>query len=159
VLYLGLTFSGYQLFTQQTVSVVTMMVVFISLLLFLGYKWYTGEGSGFEKTMITIVEGFEVIMGLISNTLSFLRVAAFSLNHVALAMAVFALANMLDTSGYWIMVIGGNLFILVLEGAIVTIQALRLEYFEGFSRFYSGNGHAFRPLTIQRGSTPTATSN
>jgi vacuolar-type H+-ATPase subunit I/STV1 len=46
-------------------------------------------------------------------------------------------------------VVLGNLFILVLEGAIVTIQALRLEYYEGFSRFYSGDGYEFRPLTLE----------
>ena len=51
------------------------------------------------------------------------------------------------------MVIFGNLFILVLEGAIVTIQALRLEYYEGFSRFYSGDGLEFRPLRLETGST------
>jgi V/A-type H+-transporting ATPase subunit I len=42
----------------------------------------------------------------------------------------------------------------VLEGAIVTIQTLRLEYFEGFSRFYSGDGREFRPLLLNRGGTP-----
>ena len=40
----------------------------------------------------------------------------------------------------------GNLFIVILEGAIVTIQVLRLEYYEGFSRFFSGDGRAFSPL-------------
>jgi V/A-type H+-transporting ATPase subunit I len=49
------------------------------------------------------------------------------------------------------MVVFGNIFILVLEGAIVTIQTLRLEYFEGFSRFYSGDGREFRPLLLNRG--------
>jgi V/A-type H+-transporting ATPase subunit I len=158
-LYLGLVAAGYQLFVYQTITMVTVMLIVMSLLLFTGYKWYVSSGSNIEKTMIALVESFEVIMGLISNTLSFLRVAAFSLNHVALALAVLALANMLDTTGHWLMVIGGNLFILILEGAIVTIQALRLEYFEGFSRFYSGNGHTFSPLTIQRGTTATTVNN
>jgi V/A-type H+-transporting ATPase subunit I len=46
------------------------------------------------------------------------------------------------------MVVFGNLFILVLEGAIVTIQVLRLEYYEGFTRFFAGDGRAFRPLKL-----------
>jgi V/A-type H+-transporting ATPase subunit I len=37
---------------------------------------------------------------------------------------------------------------LVLEGGIVAIQTLRLEYYEGFSRFFGGDGRAFRPLTV-----------
>ena len=59
------------------------------------------------------------------------------------------LAEMIEsTHGHVLMVIFGNLFILVLEGAIVTIQALRLEYYEGFSRFYSGDGIEFEPLRL-----------
>ena len=89
-------------------------------------------------------------MAYISNTLSFLRLAAFSLNHVALFIAIFTVANMLHTAGYWVTVVVGNLFILVLEGGIVAIQTLRLEYYEGFSRFFSGDGRAFRPLTLKK---------
>jgi V/A-type H+/Na+-transporting ATPase subunit I len=90
-------------------------------------------------------------MAYVSNTLSFLRLAAFSLNHVALFIAIFTVADMLQTAGYWMTVVLGNLFILVLEGAIVGIQTLRLEYYEGFSRFFSGDGRAFRPLTLKKG--------
>jgi V/A-type H+-transporting ATPase subunit I len=96
------------------------------------------------------VEGFETIINYVSNTLSFLRVAAFSLNHVALAIAVFTLADMLGTAGHWITILLGNIFIIVFEGAIVAIQVLRLEYYEGFSRFFSGDGREFRPLVLQK---------
>ena len=88
-------------------------------------------------------------MGYLANTLSFLRVAAFALNHVALSLAVFTLAGMLDTAGHWIMIVVGNLFIIVVEGAIVMIQTLRLEYYEGFSRFFRGDGRAFEPLRLE----------
>ncbi len=101
--------------------------------------------------MVAAIETFETLTGYISNTLSFLRVAAFSLNHVALAVAVFTLADMMEGAGHWLMVIGGNIFILVLEGAIVTIQVLRLEYYEGFSRFYAGDGQEFKPLRLNTG--------
>ena len=97
-------------------------------------------------------ETFETITGYVSNTLSFLRVAAFSLNHVALAIAVFTLVDMMNSAGgRLLMVVFGNIFILILEGAIVTIQALRLEYYEGFSRFYSGDGKEFKPLRLETG--------
>ena len=39
--------------------------------------------------------------------------------------------------------------ILVLEGAIVAIQVLRLEYYEGFARFFRGDGRPFRPLKLE----------
>jgi len=51
-------------------------------------------------------------------------------------------------TGHWLMILFGNLFILVLEGAIVIIQVLRLEYYEGFTRFYAGDGKVFRPLKL-----------
>ena len=95
------------------------------------------------------MEGFETVLSFVSNTLSFLRVAAFSLNHVALAIAVFTLASMLGSAGHWITIVLGNLFIMVLEGAIVAIQTMRLEYYEGFSRFFAGEGREFRPLQFE----------
>ena len=85
---------------------------------------------------------------LFANTLSFIRVAAFSLNHVALALAVFALANGLESVGHWLTITFGNVVIIVLEGGIVAIQALRLMYYEGFSRFFSGDGTPFIPLKL-----------
>ena len=105
-----------------------------------------------ERILVVVVETFETITGYISNSLSFLRVTAFSLNHVALAIAVFTLAETMGPTGHWVTVVLGNVFILVLEGAIVTIQVLRLEYFEGFSRFFSGDGKEFRPLRLNLGS-------
>jgi len=122
------------------------------LLVMLAEIWHEGEaGAGIgERVLVTFMEGFEAVMGYVSNTLSFLRVAAFSLNHAALAIAVMTLAEMLDTAGHWITVVIGNLIILGLEGGIVLIQVLRLEYYEGFARFFSGDGRAYRPLTLQR---------
>ena len=37
-----------------------------------------------------------------------------------------------------------------MEGLIVGIQVLRLEYYEMFSRFYSGSGRAFNPYTKKK---------
>ena len=42
-----------------------------------------------------------------------------------------------------------SVFVNVLEGAIVAIQCLRLEYYEGFSRFFNGKGRAFEPLKLE----------
>jgi V/A-type H+-transporting ATPase subunit I len=55
---------------------------------------------------------------------------------------------MLGTVGQVITIILGNIFIIGFEGAIVMIQILRLEYYEGFSRFFKGDGRIFQPLPI-----------
>ena len=46
----------------------------------------------------------------------------------------------------WIVVVLGNIFVCAMEGLIVGIQVLRLEYYEMFSRFYKGEGHPFTPF-------------
>ncbi|HDK37631.1 MAG TPA: hypothetical protein ENG92_01250 [Thiolapillus brandeum] len=148
LLYLSILIGGWQWLEQGSLNTFIQILFFASLATVLGYKWQEQEAAFGEKLLVVVIEGFETFMNYISNTLSFLRVAAFSLNHVALAIAVFALADMMGSTGHWITVILGNLFILVLEGAIVVIQVLRLEYYEGFSRFFRGDGHEFRPMRL-----------
>jgi V/A-type H+-transporting ATPase subunit I len=59
---------------------------------------------------------------------------------------------MLQTTGYWVTVVLGNIFIMVLEGGIVIIQTMRLEYYEGFSRYYFGDGREYIPLKLRTAS-------
>jgi V/A-type H+/Na+-transporting ATPase subunit I len=152
VLYLGLLFAAYRYASAGAVDIGAQLGVGLPLAVVLVHIWQENSAaSRGERVLIVMVEGFETVVSYISNTLSFLRVAAFSLNHVALAIAVFTLGRMMHATGYWLTVVLGNVFILVLEGAIVAIQALRLEYYEGFSRFFSGDGRAFRPLTLPYG--------
>jgi len=149
-LYIGLLWGAYNAFAGNGFGVLPSFLLWGSLGALAYYKWSESNAPHGERIMVVLVESFETIMGSISGTLSFLRVAAFSLNHVALAIAVFTLADMLGPTGHWIMIIFGNVFILVLEGAIVAIQTLRLEYYEGFTRFYSGDGIEFQPLRLNR---------
>lgn len=150
-LYVGMIWGGFGWLEHGSYGAGAAVLTLASLGAIMIFKTAESHASFGERLIIVLVETLEAIMGNVSNTLSFLRVAAFSLNHVALMLAVFALANMMDTTGYWLMVVLGNVFVIVLEGAIVTIQTLRLEYFEGFSRFYSGDGREFRPLSLDRG--------
>ena len=134
--------------------VATVMIV-ITLILLIAYQWLSSDMPYGERIFTTIIETFEIVSGYISGSLSFLRVAAFSLNHVALALAVFTLANTMGTFGYWVTLVIGNIFIIVLEGLIVAIQTLRLEYYEGFSRYFYGDGAPFRPLRVGRSQNTT----
>ncbi|MBN2853420.1 MAG: V-type ATP synthase subunit I [Clostridia bacterium] len=89
-------------------------------------------------------ELFEALLGFLSNTISFVRVGAFALNHAGLSLAVWTLYNMNTSAGGKVIVlIIGNLLIIGLEGLIVGIQCLRLQYYEMFSRFFSINGRKF----------------
>ena len=149
VFYLGIIYVAGSWLSAGEIGGIALAAALVPLIIILAYQWRRLEATIGEKIIVTFIEGVETLLGFIANTLSFLRVAAFSLNHVALAIAVFTIANMLGPAGHWITVVLGNIFILVLEGAIVTIQVLRLEYYEGFSRFFSGDGREFRPLTMK----------
>ena len=95
-------------------------------------------------------EMFETLLSYFSNTISFIRIGAFAVSHAAIMEVVLQLAGAESGHPNWIGVIFGNLFVCGFEGLIVGIQVLRLEYYEMFSRFYSGSGRAFNPYTKKK---------
>ncbi len=101
-----------------------------------------------------IIETLDVVIRYLGGTVSFLRTAAFALAHGGLLVAVFSLAEMLqELKGgglwYWLTLIIGNLFVIALEGLVVSIQTVRLEYYEFFSKFFKGGGERFQPLKLE----------
>ena len=106
-----------------------------------------------EKATTPIVEKIfeiiEMLLSFLSNTISFLRLAAFAINHAGLCMAVYLLADMSTGAGNILIAVLGNVIVLVLEGLIVGIQTLRLEYYELFSRFYDGSGKEYKSIKSQ----------
>lgn len=98
--------------------------------------------SGFEL--------FEMLLGMFSNTVSFIRIGAFALVHVGLFVAFQTLAEMAQNGIISIgVLIFANIFVIVLETLIVSIQALRLQFYELFSKYYTGDGVEFRPVDLQ----------
>ncbi len=109
------------------------------------------EESWGSYLMEAAFELFETIIGLLSNTLSYVRMGAFAVAHGALSLVVFIIAEMAGSPrsvGYWLVVILGNLFVIGFEGMIVSIQTLRLEYYEFFSKFFSGGGLRYTPMSL-----------
>ncbi len=94
-------------------------------------------------------EAFESFLGYVTNTVSFLRVGAFVLVHASMMMVFFTLGEMMGGVGYVIMIVVGNIIVLGLEGLLVGVQSLRLEFYEMFSRFYEGSGKAYAPVSVQ----------
>ena len=107
-------------------------------------KSWLPESMG-EYLIESFFELFEAVLSFITNTLSFLRVGAFVLVHAGLMMAFFILAELLGPAGF-IMVLLGNAVVIALEGLLVGIQTLRLEFYEMFSRCYIGQGREFKPM-------------
>ncbi|MCV2232375.1 V-type ATP synthase subunit I [Paracholeplasma manati] len=90
-------------------------------------------------------ELFEIVLSYLTNSMSFLRVGGFVLSHAGMMLVVFTLMGMVGNASLLVMILG-NIFVMVLEGMIVGIQVLRLQFYEMFSRYYSGNGIAFNPI-------------
>lgn len=90
----------------------------------------------------------EALLSVFSNLVSFTRVGAFAINHVGLYMA-FEVMSKLVGGGFIgiIILIFGNILIIGLEGMIVFIQGLRLEFYEMFSKYYKGDGQKFSPIS------------
>ena len=100
--------------------------------------WPENKGGFFVETFFEL---FETIMSFASNTISFIRLSAFALNHAGFFMAVLMLSKMAKGFGSVVTIIIGNILIIGLEGLIVGIQALRLEYYE-LGRFFTGRAEA-----------------
>lgn len=107
------------------------------------FKEETEEKSSLFEKVFNVVE---ILLSFASNTISFVRISAFAINHVGLCMAIYILSDMFSGTGSMVVTIFGNVLVIVLEGLIVGIQVLRLEYYELFSRFYTGDGKEYKPL-------------
>lgn len=152
VLTVGLFVSGHKL---PAAAVLAIMFLVPLILIFLkeplanmvqkkSHIFPEQKGMFFVQSFFEL---FEVLLSYLSNTLSFLRIGAFAVSHAAMMEVVLMLAGATDGgSPNWVIIVLGNLFVCAMEGLIVGIQVLRLEYYEIFSRFYAGNGREFRPF-------------
>ncbi|MBR3844170.1 MAG: ATPase, partial [Clostridia bacterium] len=111
-------------------------------------KDWQPEGWGGAITQ-GFFELFEGVLSYVTNTVSFLRVGAFVLVHAGMMMVFMSLAEMAGSAGI-ILVIFGNIFVLALEGLLVGVQSLRLEFYEMFNRFFEGAGREFSPLQLKQ---------
>ncbi len=105
-----------------------------------------GKGMYFVQAFF---ETFETLLTYLSNTLSYVRVGAYAVSHVAMMQVVMMLTGFEHGFGSIPGLIAGELFVMAMEGLMVAIQVLRLEYYEMFSRFYQGGGREFVPFRIK----------
>lgn len=102
--------------------------------------------------MESSIDILEVGMSYLANTVSFIRIAAFALAHAGLFIAIFELSRIVNESGgavlSFLVVILGNMLIIFLEGLVVTIQSLRLNYYEFFSKFFMLGKEVYKPVKM-----------
>ena len=105
------------------------------------------ENGLFSAIIQGIVELLEVVSSYLSNSVSFLRVGAFALAHAVLSYIIYTMSNLIPiVIGQIAVMIIGNAIVIVLEGMIVAIQVIRLQYYEFFSKFFTETGKEFVPF-------------
>lgn len=113
--------------------------------LFNGERPVVENGAG-SLVIGGIVELIEVVSNYLSSTISFVRVGAFALAHAVLGFIMEMMSAKCGPVGGIFVLIVGNAIVVVLEGMIVAIQVIRLQYYEFFSKFFNETGTEFKPL-------------
>jgi len=98
----------------------------------------------------TIIELFETLLTYATNTISFVRVGAFAISHAGMMHVVLQLSQGAAGSHNLLILILGNVLVMAIEGLLVGIQVLRLDFYEIFSRFYTGGGQGFASDKVRR---------
>jgi len=122
------------------------------LLVFLNRHEPKKAESLLAATITAGVELMETFVGYLANSLSFMRLAAYAVAHGALLLATLQMMKTIENIELLggplkvLVFVFGNVVIILLEGLIAGIQAMRLEYYEFFGKFFSGEGRAYRPF-------------
>ncbi len=106
------------------------------------------ENGLFAALIEAVVELLETLISYMSNSISFIRVGAFGLAHAVLGFIILTLSEMAGPA-YLAVMIFGNAIVVVLEGMIVAIQVIRLQYYEFFSKFFNETGREFKPFSFE----------
>jgi V/A-type H+-transporting ATPase subunit I len=139
---------SFSVFTENmwltVVAIAALIVMFLSPTIegFVKHEFKFGEGI-----MKGVSEFIETFLSYMTNSISYVRLAAFAIAHSALGIAAVILAATVGVlPGFIIM----NFLGLTIEALGVFIQCMRLVYYEFFTKFYSGNGVPYRPFSLPK---------
>jgi V/A-type H+-transporting ATPase subunit I len=152
----GVTGNASEMAFDTDIFIAVMVTLFMVMIFGNGIAKYFFRGETVDEGgVVHVFSVFHAMLSFVSNTASFVRLAAFALNHAGLSGAVFMLARMVENAPagklyHAFILLLGHLVIIGLEGMIVFIQTLRLEYYEFFGKFYRGGGREFMPVFWKR---------
>lgn len=100
------------------------------------------------------METFETFLSILSNVASYIRLLALALAHISLLLAITAISDLIVGGGMvnqiisYIGLVFGNIIVILLEGLLVFINAIRLHFYEFFFKFYQGTGVDYIPFYL-----------
>ena len=163
VFYWGSLGLGLKAFVAKELNLnqVTLFVVLPLAVLFvreplhniLARKDHILEEDVFSFVLSSCMEVMETLTTFLGSTVSFIRLGGFALSHAAVCLAIYSMVDVirdLPGSGLWavLIVVVGNVFVILLEGMVVTIQGIRLQYYELFSKYFAGDGVLYAPFRL-----------
>jgi V/A-type H+-transporting ATPase subunit I len=128
-------------------ALLALVLVYAGLLATTGYR-----PAGLLQATIEL---FDTVIRLGANVVSFARLAAFGLTHAVLGWIVWDATVGLWRRGWLGAVVAvlvfalGNALAFGLEALVAGVQALRLAYYELFSRVFVVEGRPFRPWHLE----------
>jgi V/A-type H+-transporting ATPase subunit I len=153
-LFLGLGLVAWGVAAGLTTLVVAGAVIGVAGIVLTYIGLLAASGGGGAGAAQATVEVFDAVIRLGTSLVSFARLAAFGLAHAALTALVWdGTTTLADRSALgWlagaVVFILGNAAIFAFEALIAGIQALRLEYYELFSRVFESEGRPFAPWHV-----------
>jgi V/A-type H+-transporting ATPase subunit I len=152
--FLGLGTVAAGLYSHHGVITVLGSGLAVAGLIFAGIGLFAAGGGGAAAAAEAGVGLFDLVIRLGANVVSFARLAAFGLTHAVIAKVVWDGATALAGRGLGYLAVAGLVFVVgnalafTLEALVAAVQALRLEYYELFSRVFDSSGRPFRPWHV-----------
>ncbi|MFE3327065.1 V-type ATPase 116kDa subunit family protein [Streptomyces sp. NPDC059176] len=153
-LYLGLATTGAALYLHRPWLVAAGAVLAVAGVVLVCTGLFALTAGGLGGVAETGVRLFDVVVRIGTNTVSFARLAAFGLTHAALAEVVWRGTTNLAHHGFAPLVLAmllftvGTVVTFALEALVAGVQALRLEFYELFSRLFDSQGRPFCPWHV-----------
>ena len=151
--------SGYKSFPDSPLLVIGIVVPMFVIFLKGPVMAYIHAKEGHREKLSQVVmdtimefliDALEIFSGFLSNTLSFMRVAGLGIAHVSLMTAFEDMSSLPGNPVAKVLImILGNILVIAIEGLSAGIQALRLNYYEFFNRYFTGRGIAFEPVGLK----------
>ncbi|MCL2295093.1 MAG: ATPase V [Spirochaetes bacterium] len=157
--------SGYSQLPDTTLLFILLGIPAVLFMLKPPIEFYLHSKSGYAAKfsfaalikfgMDWFVEMLEIFSGYLANTLSFMRVAGLGIAHVSIMVAFDQMARMTTPDGSFnawsiLILVLGNIVVIGLKGLVAGIQSVRLNYYEFFSKYFSGTGEAYAPISLKR---------
>lgn len=133
------------------VRIAVIVIIASMVMMIIGGLKHNKKHPDAGGDMVSVI--MEVFLGksieCLAHTISYARIGIMLLVHAALLLTVnkaYESMGGLDSPTALVLIVGGQIGIMMIEGLIVYIQSLRLHLYEFFTKWYNGGSQPFKQL-------------